>query len=344
MTTPALAKSTFYRLRELFQDAIALAAGVTDKRRLLALLLVRRSDECLFGRCGELIAWIGVNRLAEAMRCDRRTVQRGLASLLDAGLLELDRKGGGRGRSSRYRFSKRWLAATALELEKSGVADAYGLPDDLFAFANGGGWVAEAVRHGQNGGADAADVAQNSGAFAETPEKKAASEAEKGGNFCGNSGAAVPPEIGINNRNKEAPPKKRAAHDPRQGYLTHAIPGWKSESEAIRRASDPRRETDERAQWRHRLAGYRDNGLWLSGWGEPPGERGCAAPPDLLFEILPHMSDPRADEAPPSHQDDRLGRVERLAAETAASVSAISRSLAEIMTALRATISGEVAA
>lgn len=331
-------RSPFYRLRELFQDAIALAPGITDKRRLLALLLVRRSDEYLYGRCGELIAWIGANKLALAMRCDRRTVQRGLAWLLESGLLELERKGGGRARSSRYRFSKRWLAAAAVELEKSGVGDAYGLPDDLFAFANGGGWTAEAVRYG---GADAADTAQNSGAFADDAGERAASEAEKGGNVFGKSGAAAPPEIERNNRNRGARPNQRAAQDPRQGYLTHAIPGGRGESDptAVRRLADLRHRAavllgDDgqasiavsrlRPDLRRKIeAGLRPSDDDLRKW---------------LVWALEASADETAAPAPPAHQEDRLTRVERLAAETAASVSAISGSVADLMTLIRAIV------
>lgn len=53
--------------------------------------------------------------------------------------------------------------------------------------------------------------------------------------------------------------------------------------------SSPRTSTDDAAQWRNRLIGFRDRGLWLTGWGPKPGENGCEAPRDLVAEILPHL-------------------------------------------------------
>ncbi|CAO3355269.1 hypothetical protein [Azospirillum palustre] len=257
-------RSPFYLLRELFQDALGLAPGLTDKRRVLALLLVRRSDESIFVRCGELVAWIGADKLARAMRCDRRTVQRGLSWLLGAGIIEVDRKGGGRARSTRYRFSKHWLGATAVQLENSGIADAYGLPDDLFAVANGGTYAAVAARfsgetaadgwHGvgeggrnsgmaaavsgansgmlgdgvQNGGGDAALSGRNCGAFSEDEEETAALASTNCGNSAGNCGAALPPEIDLNNRNRGVRASKTATGqnpDRRQRHLPLPISG-----------------------------------------------------------------------------------------------------------------------
>ncbi|MBP2309409.1 hypothetical protein GBZ48_21500 [Azospirillum melinis] len=263
-------RSPFYLLRELFQDALGLAPGLTDKRRVLALLLVRRSDESIFVRCGELVAWIGADKLARAMRCDRRTVQRGLSWLLGAGIIEVDRKGGGRARSTRYRFSKHWLGATAVQLENCGIAEAYGLPDDLFAVANGGTYAAVAARFGgdtaadgwqgagaggrnsgmaaavpgansgmigggaENSGAGAALSGQNSGAFSDGDGETAALASTNCGNSAGNCGAALPPEIDLNNRNRGARASKTAAGqnpDRRQRHLPLPISGGRSAAE-----------------------------------------------------------------------------------------------------------------
>lgn len=267
MSKEGSTSNPFYLLREMFQDALGLAPGLTDKRRLLALLLVRRSDESIFAKCGELVAWIGADKLAAAMQCDRRTVQRGLSRLLEDGVVEVERKGGGRARSTRYRFSKRWLGAAAVEMENCGIAEAYGVPDDLFAFANGGSLAAVSAQYrgagaavavnggamaarnrgdhaavsagnsgvsegiGQNSGAAATVSAENCGAFSEAAGKTAALEAGNCGISSGNCGAAVPPEIDLNIRNKRNRPGKTAAGsaaDRDQGHFRLVFNGGRS--------------------------------------------------------------------------------------------------------------------
>lgn len=386
MTRPE--RSPFYRLREFFQDALGLAPGITDKRRRLAGLMVRRADEDIFARTGELVSWIGVTKLAKAMVVDRRTVQRGIAWLLEAGVIEVERKGGGRGRSTRYRFSKRWLAMAADTLEKSGIADAYGLPDDLFAFANSGTFASLAGQYsGEATAHDAAmggvhsqisgvgtgvsfgksgDMVENSGDHSAHPArpaemggalpgpagKTAATASRNSGNFSGNSGRPVPPEIDLNSRNNSGARAERAARseqDRRQGFMPLPLPGGRKgdvdvsgssggtenpaldrlRQRAVRLLGD-----ENRADLALRflkpetmgkiLGGFRasdeDLAKWL-GWALDDAE---AAGVDI---------EAAGTAAAPA---DRLAVVERQAAETAAQVGQLSALVAELVTALRA--------
>jgi hypothetical protein len=41
-----------------------------------------------------------------------------------------------------------------------------------------------------------------------------------------------------------------------------------------------------RDQWRDRLAGFREQGFWLSSWGAKPGDPYCNAPADLLAQTI----------------------------------------------------------
>lgn len=289
MSKESSTPNPFYLLREMFQDALGLAPGLTDKRRLLALVLVRRSDESIFAKCGELVAWIGADKLAKAMQCDRRTVQRGLSRLLADGIVEVEQKGGGRARSTRYRFSKRWLGAAAVEMENCGIAEAYGLPDDLFAFANGGslaavsgqyrgagaavssnGGIAGARNSGssvavltgnsgiaegnsRNSGTSAAVSVENCGAFSDAVGKTAALEAGNCGISDGNCGTAVPPEIDLNNRNKGRRSVKTAAPpaiDRDQGHFRLVFKGGRPDSGESSGFSGPVRVE----RWQSRLA------------------------------------------------------------------------------------------
>lgn len=264
--TKAEPKSPFYWLREVTQDALLLGLP-TLMLRVIATTLARRADEDYFARTGELISWIGADKLATAMGCNRRTVQRGLNWLLDHGVIAKWEKGGGRGRSTRYCFSKQWLGKTAVELEKSGQAKAYGLPNDLFAFADGttltavsaqfsGSQTANATSSGGDGGGNygvrTANRGQNSGLGAQVSEKYG-SEAAVNAEYCGqnfdgaannavskaqncgsgdvNCGPAMPPEIDLNKRNKGTGAVKTATGrnpDLRQGHFRLPLNGGRS--------------------------------------------------------------------------------------------------------------------
>lgn len=252
--------SPFHRLRGIFLEIINLVPGLSDKRRRIAMTLAFRAHQDTFARTGELVSWIGATTLAVALGYDRRTIQRALKQLLEEGIVEVERKGGGRARSTRYRFRKQWLPNAVDLLEKSGRAEAYGLRTDLFSWAYGGTLAAQleqfsgsgaddyagnygtydAVLSGMGGaGASATGISgtgaalhgQNSGANPGNGWETAANHAVNSGNFAGNSGRAVPPETDLNNRNNTARVSKTAtAQNPErwQGHLPLPIAGGRS--------------------------------------------------------------------------------------------------------------------
>jgi len=240
--------SPFHRLRGVFQETLLLVPGITDQHRRMALMLLLRTNEDIHAQRGELVSWIGVKTLAEALLNNRRTVQRGLAWLVTAGVLEIDRKGGGAGRSTHYRFSKQWLRSAALTVEKSGIGAAYGLGAKFYATINSVTGAALSPENGgaaptidlekggmssPNSGAQAALFGSttllrvsNSGATtavggaqtggkggvqASAPVETAAEASKKGGAEAKNSGAAVPPETVRNIKNTYGRATKTAA-------------------------------------------------------------------------------------------------------------------------------------
>jgi len=230
--------SAFHRLRNVFAETVMLVPGLTERRRRIAQAMLMRANEDIHALRGELVSWIGVTSLKEALAYDRRTVQRSIAWLVESGLLEIDRKGGGRARSTHYRFSKAWLKTAALSLENSGIGAAYGLGPKFYDTINSvtdaahspvrqTGAPASGREKGglpvQNRGADAAvtphcapgapvnsgaAAADSKGHAADMSVTRAPDGAEtasisngKGGKAARNSGAAVPPETVINNPN-----------------------------------------------------------------------------------------------------------------------------------------------
>jgi len=245
-----------WQVRQWFTDALQLVPGLKAERRLLALVMLRRTSDHLFQSQGALLTWIGVGILAKALGKDRRTIQRNLGWLVAEGVIEVNRKGGGRGRSTVYGFSMGWLKKAATMLHASGIADEYGGIPDLFDLEKGG--ILAGFRGGNsgsgaayspgnggtddgNGGTGTAVCAEDSGGAGQNSGMGAAVSVEKGGipggsrpetaanrpgnsgNFAGNGGRAVPPEESKDN-------KKRAAADPdrRQGHLMLPVNGGKA--------------------------------------------------------------------------------------------------------------------
>lgn len=259
-----------WQVRQWFTDALQLVPGLKAERRLLALVLLRRTSDHLFQTQGALLTWIGVGLLSKALGKDRRTIQRNLGWLVAEGVIEVNRKGGGRGRSTVYGFSMGWLKKAATVLHESGIAEEYGGIPDLFDLEKGG--ILAGFRGGNsgsgaayssgnggtddgNGGIGAAVCAENGGGAGQNSGMGAAVSVEKGGipgggrletaangpgnsgNFAGNGGRAVPPE-----ESKDI--KKRAAADPdrRQGHLMLPMIGGKAgDPAAVNREIDGER-------------------------------------------------------------------------------------------------------
>lgn len=48
------------------------------------------------------------------------------------------------------------------------------------------------------------------------------------------------------------------------------------------RAAIPAKSAEPEIDWQARLAAWRSDGTWASGWGPPPNAKGCRAPPELI--------------------------------------------------------------
>jgi len=90
---------SFEALRAVFDLLECPDAGLKPSERLVLLALANHVNKERGG-----LAWPGTVRLARMTGLDRRTVQRALASLVNAYGLVQRELGGGRGQSSRYRL------------------------------------------------------------------------------------------------------------------------------------------------------------------------------------------------------------------------------------------------
>lgn len=289
------AGAPFHPWRSLFQEVLLLApagAGLTEPRRRIAQALLMRTNEEIYSRTGNMVSWLSVETLVKALHYDRRTVQRALRHLVEEeGMLEVARKGGGKGRSTWYRFSTQWLVDTADLIQNSGIAAAYGIPDDVFAHAYGGRFAAVVQEFGTNSGVSAAvsvvagetSAAQSalirgvdaalcadsecysgvstavSGAEVETAAPSATDGAETAAAVTGNSGAAAP------NSGAITPPETYKPIKPLKAGGRPTAATSPSDRRRTERRADPHQ-----GHFRYVLPGGRN--------GEPPGKRSPAPP------------------------------------------------------------------
>lgn len=105
-----------------FRVAIQVAPGLCDRDRRVAALMLEWVNRSVFENSGAVCTWVGVQTLAECLRADRTKVQRAHRALRKAGVIEIEKAGGGRGRTTVHTFSRAWLDAVAAEVEARGPA------------------------------------------------------------------------------------------------------------------------------------------------------------------------------------------------------------------------------
>ena len=117
--------------------------GLTEPQRRVARLMLHNTASGLWGTAGELVTWLGVRTIAEALRFSQpdrqgkpaklesfeKTVKRARARLIDLGIVEVVEKGGhGRGNSTRFRFSLVRMRAVEEEALRVGLLQRFGAP------------------------------------------------------------------------------------------------------------------------------------------------------------------------------------------------------------------------
>jgi len=148
--------------------------GLHDKDRRIGHLMLTNTNGIVYGVSGELVTWVGVRSLAEALlysdgevpfsagdaakraRSAERVVKRARARLVEAGILVLVEQGGrGRSSTSRFRFSVERLVDFERDATRTGVLQRFGAEDEAVTLSMGSD---QGDTSATLGGGDASDV------------------------------------------------------------------------------------------------------------------------------------------------------------------------------------------
>lgn len=159
-------KKRFRQTLERFRIGLAIADGLCDRDRRVALFMLEYCNRDIFLKTGALACWVGVETITLALigkkalradgKVDRSYVQRAQRKLRKAGVITVHEAGGGRGLSTTYLFSPVWLAritVDALTWAPTSVCDrlgaaATGSPDRTHMDHDDGGELVRARKQG----------------------------------------------------------------------------------------------------------------------------------------------------------------------------------------------------
>jgi hypothetical protein len=99
-----------------FRVALLTASGLGAGERQIGLLMLEAVNRKEFIETGKLESWLGEKVLAVDAELHASQVRRARAGLLRHAIIATDDRKGGRGKSTRYRFSFEWLANTETKL------------------------------------------------------------------------------------------------------------------------------------------------------------------------------------------------------------------------------------
>lgn len=118
-------RKRFRQTLERFRFGLAIANGLCDRDRRVALFMLEFCNQEVFLQTGTLACWVGVETITLALlgkkarrpdgTVDRSYVQRAQRKLRQAGVITVHEAGGGRGLATTYVYSTVWLAGVTAD-------------------------------------------------------------------------------------------------------------------------------------------------------------------------------------------------------------------------------------